>query len=112
MLSKNTVLRSVGRVVLGSALLVLAAGTPTLEAKDKAEKDRKVRPHVAAVDVGALEKAIFGEDGGGDTAAATCTADCGNGTGWQCTGESVSCEDGVGCTAAGGGKIVRGVCET
>lgn len=41
---------------------------------------------------------------------ATCTADCGDGTGWECTGPGVACEDGVGCAASNGEVTVVGLC--
>ncbi|MDP9120213.1 MAG: hypothetical protein M3O15_02415 [Acidobacteriota bacterium] len=46
----------------------------------------------------------------GVTTQATCIADCGDGTGWMCSGESVSCTDGAGCSASGSGGTAFGVC--
>lgn len=43
--------------------------------------------------------------------AARCTADCGDGTGWECTGASVTCVDGEGCIAEGSnGEVAIGLC--
>ena len=41
---------------------------------------------------------------------ASCIADCGDGTGWECTGPSVSCTDGVGCSATDGTHTATGSC--
>lgn len=106
MLYKNT--RALRNVLAGLVILASTATAPML-AKDKAEK--RVPPRAIPVEMGAedLEKAIFG---GGDSPQAECTADCGNGSGWTCTGASVSCTDGVGCTGSTPGfGTARGECD-
>ena len=48
---------------------------------------------------------------GGVFSRAECTADCGDGTGWRCTGASVTCVDGAGCDAFGSdGSSAHGRC--
>ncbi|HEX4498521.1 MAG TPA: hypothetical protein VIE43_22785 [Thermoanaerobaculia bacterium] len=41
---------------------------------------------------------------------ATCTADCGDGSGWECSGPNVTCEDGVGCSASNDEITLIGLC--
>lgn len=60
---------------------------------------------VQPVEPGAYQAVPFFE-----TEGATCIADCGDGTGWQCTGPSVSCTDGEGCTATDGEIELSGKC--
>ena len=68
-----------------------------------------VTPRATPVDPNAAYQEIFG---GGSATQAQCTADCGDGTGWQCTGANVYCEDGVGCIAEGsGGGTAIGLCS-
>lgn len=66
-------------------------------------------PQATRIDTTAAYEDIF--DGGSSTQA-ECTADCGDGTGWRCTGTSVTCSDGAdgGCVASGGGKTIVATC--
>lgn len=105
MLRKNA-----GKMMLCAALVILASG-PVASADNGKDKSKNVRPHAQRVDLTQAYSAIFGEGGGGTTEA-ECTADCGDGTGWVCTGTTVSCSDGAdgGCTAEAGGKKITAEC--
>ena len=86
--------------------LILAPGAATLAAAadhTKAETPATAKP--ANPDSGGLEWL----DPSGNQAQ--CIADCGDGTGWECTGQSVTCVDGEGCVAQGGGKTAIGLCN-
>ena len=39
-----------------------------------------------------------------------CIADCGDGTGFLCSGPQTYCADGVGCAASDGNNTVFGIC--
>lgn len=88
----------IGRALFCGAITMLA-GTAAFAAEPQANR----------IDPSAAYAEIFGAGPGTD---ASCTANCGDGTGWQCTGESVSCTDGAdgGCVATGGGKTAIGLC--
>lgn len=90
----------IGKALFCGAIAMLA-GTSAFAATE---------PRVSRTDSSVAYAEIFG---GGPGMDAECTADCGDGTGWICTGESVSCTDGPdgGCTATGGGKIATGSCS-
>lgn len=99
---------AVGKVLVGFAFAAAIAMVPALEAKDKAEK-KLPPPQAVEVGAGELQKAIFGSE---DSPQAECTASCAGGGGWTCTGATVSCTDGVGCTGSTPGYgTARGECE-
>lgn len=100
-----------GGITLGSAVLLMA-GSSSVEAKGKPTRPKAKAPRSVQVEAGSAEKAIFGVPGAEDRPEAICFADCGNGWGWECSGASVSCTDGEGCTASSPGFLpVSGSCE-
>lgn len=94
--------------VLVVAALAALSYTPTVEAKPpKSEEpaESTSEPFISPTYNGV---ALFPDEGEN----AECTADCGDGTGWVCSGSTVSCTDGEdgGCTAEGGGKKITAEC--
>jgi hypothetical protein len=94
-----------GRTLFCATLTLFAVGPAFAgSSKDKTKPDH---PRAYRIDTTKAYSSIFE---GGPTTDATCIADCGDGTGWQCTGDTVSCTDGSGCTASSGGKTATGSC--
>jgi hypothetical protein len=89
------------------AFLAVVVALPT-EAKE-AKKEPRPRVTTVKVDTSASYSAIF--EGGESGTEASCSVSCGNGTGYICTGASVYCADGVGCTATTGSHMVGGNCQ-
>ena len=86
---------------------VISAG-PSIAAEKSDSKPVAVRPDARRVNTKGILPFLTN---------ASCIADCGDGTGWLCTGASVTCVDGVGCSASssfnGGSttaKIAIGLC--
>jgi len=100
-------LKLVVSMVACSALLTL--GSPPLQAQHRSEVgDREIgqhRPlkHIKRVTLQGSYDQIFQK--------AVCVADCGDGWGWECSGPSVSCTDGVGCSATDGTHTATGSCN-
>jgi hypothetical protein len=99
-------LKLVGSMVACSLLLTL--GSSPLLAKDRSESgDREIgqhRPlkHIKKVTLQSSYNQIFQKS--------VCIADCGDGTGFECSGPQTYCEDGLGCAASDGNNTVYGVC--
>jgi hypothetical protein len=88
--------------------LLLTLGSPLLakdrsEGGDRAPQHRPLK-HIKRVTLEGSYNQIFQKS--------VCVADCGDGTGWECTGPSVSCTDGVGCTATDGTHTATGSCSS
>lgn len=99
-------LLSVFLVALALVALIAVSATSTVEAKpaDSSDSEKSGEPFISPIQDGVVLFPVTGNH-------AECIADCGNGTGFHCTGESVSCTDGVGCTAEGGGVKITGECN-
>jgi hypothetical protein len=101
-------LKFVVSMVACSALLTL--GSAPLQAKDRSESgDREIgqhRPlkHIKKVTLQGSYNQIFQKS--------ACIADCGDGSGFECSGPQTYCEDGLGCAASDGTHTVYGVCGT
>ena len=100
--------KAAGKIACCASLALLTLGSAPLLAQDRSESgDRGLnehRPlrHIKRVTLQSSYNSIFQK--------AACIADCGDGTGWECTGPSVSCTDGVGCTATDGTHTATGSC--
>lgn len=88
--------------------LLLTLGSSPLLAKDRSESgDRGTVQHrplkqIKKVTLQGHYNAIFQKS--------VCVADCGDGTGFECSGPQTYCEDGLGCAASDGTRTVYGVC--
>ena len=102
--------RRASKITLCASLVLLTMGSTPLLAKYRSEGENpgvseRHRPlrHIKRVTLQSSYDRIFQK--------AECIADCGDGTGWECTGPSVSCEDGVGCSATDGTHTATGSCN-
>jgi hypothetical protein len=95
----------------GVVFALLCAFLAVVVAIPAEAKQKEPKPQVTSVkgDTGASYSAIF--DGGENSTQASCSMSCGDGTGFICTGSVVSCTDGFGCSASGGGVTKYGFCE-
>jgi len=105
--------KSARKIAFCASLALLTLGSASLQAKDRSESgDRgpertssaRHRPlrQIKRVTLQGSRDAIFQKS--------TCTADCGDGTGWECSGPQTYCEDGLGCVASNGKEEVYGIC--
>src|SRR5262249_4343018 len=90
--------------------LLLTLGSSPLLAKDRSEGgDRGAIQHrplktIKKVTLQGQYNQIFQKS--------ACIADCGDGSGFLCSGPQTYCEDGLGCAASDGTHTVYGVCGT
>jgi hypothetical protein len=88
--------------------LLLTLGSAPLLARDRSESgDREAVQHrplkqIKKVTLQSQYNRIFQKS--------VCIADCGDGTGFECSGPQTYCEDGVGCAASDGSRTVYGIC--
>lgn len=103
--------RRVSKLALCASLTLLTVAAAPLLAKDRSESGGPAingQPHhlpihhLKKVTAPGLPNQIFRK--------ADCIADCGDGTGWECSGPDVYCEDGVGCAASNGDITLIGLC--
>jgi hypothetical protein len=100
-------LRVASKLALCASLALLTMGP--LMAKDRSESSgpevlghQRAIHHFKKITVPGTYNQIFKKS--------TCTADCGDGTGFECSGPQTYCEDGLGCAASNGDITLIGVC--
>lgn len=98
--------KTLTNLLLCALLSTCITGAAAAANQDKKETKKQPRPAATRIDL--TNRSVARPISGNPTAS--CIADCGDGTGWECTGASVSCTDGAGCSASGGGITLIGLC--
>jgi hypothetical protein len=98
--------KTLTNLLICALLSTCLTGAATAANNDKKETKKQTKPTATRINFTNRSAAqpISGNP------ASSCIADCGDGTGWECTGSSVTCVDGAGCSASGGGVTLIGLC--